>query len=165
MSFLGSVVRLSMSSEKPVRSLLILLCHTLISVSGFGYSFHSLPSPGTDPHGADKTDEELAYALATMFSIERQFSVLTILVAWFPFLRRLVRGSLESNTVCPLMYGLQRPQSRAFQRARTTMQRIGTQLINERKVAHSRGAPKYDTPPSRDILSVLGTHLCFRLLF
>ena len=95
MSFLGSVVRLSMSSEKPVRSLLILLCHTLISISGFGYSFHSLPSPGTDPHGADKTDKELAFAFATMFSIERQFSVLTILVAWFPFLRRFVRRSLE----------------------------------------------------------------------
>lgn len=37
------------------------------------------------------------------------------------------------------------------------MQRIGTHLINERKVAPSEDVPKSDTPIPRDILSVLGT--------
>ena len=36
------------------------------------------------------------------------------------------------------------------------MQRIGTQLINERKVEPSEDVLKCDTPISRDILSVLG---------
>jgi hypothetical protein len=37
------------------------------------------------------------------------------------------------------------------------MQRIGTQLISERKVAPPEDVPKCDTLISRDILSVLGT--------
>ena len=82
-------------------SLLMLLSHALISVSGFGYSFHSLATPGTEPSNADKTDNELARAFATMFSPQHQFSKLTILAIWFPFLKRLVRVTL-------LNYGLPR---------------------------------------------------------
>jgi hypothetical protein len=36
------------------------------------------------------------------------------------------------------------------------MQRIGTQLINERKATILKDLPKSDVPISRDILSVLG---------
>jgi hypothetical protein len=90
---LGSVVRLSTSSEKPVQFPLMLSSRSFISVPGFGYSFHSLPPPGTDPRSADKTDNELTRAFANIFSTERQFSILSILAIWFPFLRRLVRRS------------------------------------------------------------------------
>jgi hypothetical protein len=41
--------------------------------------------------------------------------------------------------------------------AQAVIQRIGTQLINERKVAPSEDVPKCDTQIPRDILSVLGT--------
>src|SRR5579863_8086985 len=135
---LGSLVRLSTSSEKPVRSLLLLCCRTLISVSGFGYSFHSLPPPGTDPRSADKTDNELARAFADIFSTERRFSVLSILAVWFPFLRRLVRHIFQSKMTfecsCTFIHGLQRPESCAIQKAHAIMHRVGTRLINERKV-------------------------------
>lgn len=40
--------------------------------------------------------------------------------------------------------------------AQATMQRIGTQLINERKATILKDLPKSDVPISRDILSVLG---------
>ena len=43
-----------------------------------------------------------------------------------------------------------------MQEAQATMQRIGTQLINERKATHSQAVLKCDTPNARDILSVLG---------
>ena len=48
---------------------------------GFGYKFNSL------------TDEnnELAVAFATIFNTARKFRVVTILQAWFPFLRKFVR--------------------------------------------------------------------------
>lgn len=42
-----------------------------------------------------------------------------------------------------------------MQDAQSTMQRIGTQLINERKTTISQDSPKSDAI-SRDILSVLG---------
>jgi hypothetical protein len=44
------------------------------------------------------------------------------------------------------------------------MQCIGTQLINERKVALSDDVPKCGTPISRDIHSRYVNHLCFRFL-
>ena len=37
--------------------LLMLVSCGLISVSGFGYSFHSLPRSGTDPRSEEKTDK------------------------------------------------------------------------------------------------------------
>ena len=43
-----------------------------------------------------------------------------------------------------------------MQDAQATMQRIGTQLINERKAAILEDLPKSNVPISRDILSVLG---------
>jgi hypothetical protein len=52
---------------------------------------------------------------------------------------------------------LQRQESRTIQDAQATMQRIGTQLINDRKTAHLlQDVPKCDVPISRDIVSVLG---------
>jgi len=142
-------------------SLLMPLSQVLISVSGFGYSFHSLPTPGTDPSNADKTDNELARAFATVFSPGQQFSKLSILAIWFPFLRRLVRCTFKSQSSSNPHALVQRPESRASQEAKATMQRIGTQLINERKAAHSSDLPKCDTPTSRDILSVLGMTFIF----
>jgi hypothetical protein len=142
-------------------SLLILLSHALISVSGFGYSFHSLPTPGMDPTNAEKTDNELARAFATMFSPRHQFSTWSILAIWFPFLRKLVRRTFESLSVLNSHVLIQRPESCAIQDAKATMQRIGTQLINERKAAHLGDIPKCDTPISRDILSVLGMKFIF----
>jgi hypothetical protein len=40
--------------------------------------------------------------------------------------------------------------------AKASMQRIGTQLIDERKAAILQDLPKSNVPISRDILSVLG---------
>lgn len=51
---------------------------------------------------------------------------------------------------------LQRPESRVMRDAQATMQRIGTQLINERKATVLQDLPKTNVPISRDILSVLG---------
>lgn len=42
-----------------------------------------------------------------------------------------------------------------MQEAQAKMQRIGTQLINERKATISQDLPKSNAPISRDILSVL----------
>lgn len=142
-------------------SLFLLLSHALISVSGFGYSFHSLPTPGTDPSNADKTDNELARAFATMFSPRHQFSTWNILAIWFPFLKKLVRPTFESHSFLNPHALVQRPESCTIQDAKATMQRIGTQLINERNATHSGNIPKCDTPISRDILSVLGMTFIF----
>jgi hypothetical protein len=43
-----------------------------------------------------------------------------------------------------------------MQHAQATMQRIGTQLINERKATILQDLPKGNVPIPRDILSVLG---------
>ncbi|KAF8501170.1 cytochrome P450 [Russula emetica] len=107
------------------------------SILGFGYALNSLPPPGAEPHSTDNSDNELARAFATIFSTQQQFRILNILAVWFPFLRRF------------------RPESRAIQDAQTTMQRIGTQLINERKATILQDLPKCNVPVSRDILSVL----------
>lgn len=107
----------------------------VIGEAGFGYSFHSLPSPGTNPYSTNLPENELARAFATAFSTS-QISVLSVLAVWFPFLRRF-----RSNT-------------RTLQEARATMQRIGTQLIN-RKPVSLLDVPSPDAKRSRDILSVL----------
>ena len=68
----------------------ILVSHFFIySAPGFGYSFHSLPPPGTDPYSTHMPESELARAFATVFT-SQTFSVLSVLLAWFPFLRRFV---------------------------------------------------------------------------
>lgn len=94
MFFPGSLARRSMRSGKLVRSLIISYACALIHVSGFGYSFHSLPPPGADPHSSDKSEGELARAFATVFSTVSEFNVMSVLAAWFPFLRRFVRHSV-----------------------------------------------------------------------
>ncbi|KAI9448918.1 cytochrome P450 [Russula earlei] len=109
----------------------------VIGEAGFGYSFNSLPPPGTDLHRADKSENELARAFTTLFSTEQRSRVLGILALWFPFLRRF------------------RPESRSIRDAQATMQRIGTQLINERKSSPLLDVPKCDVPISCDILSIL----------
>ena len=63
--------------------------------SGFGYALNSLPPPGADPHNADKSENELAHAFATIFSTQHQFRILTVLALWFPFLRRFVRPPFQ----------------------------------------------------------------------
>jgi hypothetical protein len=55
------------------------------------------------------------------------------------------------------MYEPQNPDTRARQKAKATLQRIGTQLINACKTAHLGHEPTYDAI-SRDILSVLGAY-------
>ncbi|KAI9443070.1 cytochrome P450 [Lactarius indigo] len=109
----------------------------IIGEAGFGYSFHSLPTPDTDPYNANRPESELARAFGAIFSTSHSFSVLSVLAIWFPFLRRF------------------RPNSRALHEAQATMQRIGTQLINERKSAPLPDEPSCDSKRSRDILSVL----------
>ncbi|KAI0265710.1 cytochrome P450 [Gloeopeniophorella convolvens] len=106
----------------------------VIGEAGFGYAFHALPPPGSDPHAADAAENELARAFAAIFSTARKFRVMTVLTVWFPVLRRF------------------RPNTRAMQEARDTMRRIGTQLISERKAEHADAKP---APATRDILSVL----------
>lgn len=109
----------------------------IIGEAGFGYSFHSLPPPGTDPCRANWPKSEFAHAFETVFSTSDTFSVLTIATIWFPFLRRF-------------------RSSRALKEAQATIQRIGTQLINERKSSPLLDEqPTHDAKRSRDILSVL----------
>lgn len=74
----------------------------LYFVSGFGYSFHSLPPPGKDPHSSDESENELARAFAAVFSTGRPFGILNVLYVWFPFLRRFVRSF-------PFFFGRMRP--------------------------------------------------------
>ncbi|KAI0292841.1 cytochrome P450 [Multifurca ochricompacta] len=108
-----------------------------IGEAGFGYSFHSLPPPGTDPRTTSESGNELARAFATIFTTAHEFRVATVLSIWFPFVRRF------------------RSSSHLMQEAQATMHRIGTQLISERKMARIQDEPKPDAPVSRDILSVL----------
>ncbi len=79
--------------------ILIIISHfrTLIPFTGFGYSFHSLPPPGTDPYSASRPESELSRAFAAVFSTSHTFSVLTVLTVWFPFLRRFVRPCFISR--------------------------------------------------------------------
>jgi hypothetical protein len=72
-------------------------------VAGFGYTLNSLPPPGADPLSADKSENELARAFATIFSTQQEFRVLTILAVWFPFLRRFVRPLFNLNRLRVLM--------------------------------------------------------------
>ena len=73
------------------------------SLAGFGYTLNSLPPPGTDPLSADKSENELARAFATIFSTQQEFRVLTVLAVWFPFLRRFVRPLFSLNRPRVLM--------------------------------------------------------------
>ncbi|KAH9073373.1 cytochrome P450 [Lactarius deliciosus] len=130
----------SFTSTRPVVDVLSWLTRATLDVigeAGFGYSFHSLPPPGTDHSSANRPESELAHAFAAIFSTSHSFSVLSVLAIWFPFLRRF------------------RPNSRALQEAQATMQRIGTQLIDERKSAPLPDEPFCEAQRSRDILSVL----------
>ncbi|KAH9048731.1 cytochrome P450 [Lactarius hengduanensis] len=130
----------SFTSTRPAVDVLSWLTRATLDIigeAGFGYSFHSLPPPGTDHSSANRPESELAHAFAAIFSTSHSFSVLSVLAIWFPFLRRF------------------RPNSRALQEAQATMQRIGTQLINERKSAPLLDEPFCEAQRSRDILSVL----------
>jgi hypothetical protein len=106
MSFLGLLGRLLTSLGKPVLSIIISRFHALIPVSGFGYSFHSLPPPDTDPYSANRPESELARAFATVFSTSHTFSVLTVLRVWFPFLRRFVCPCFTMRDFLPDAYFL-----------------------------------------------------------
>ncbi|KAH9971987.1 cytochrome P450 [Lactifluus volemus] len=108
----------------------------VIGEAGFGYSLHCLSPPDVN-HDAEKSNSELARAFATIFTPLPEFSVVAVLCLWFPFLRRF------------------HPDNRAQQKAKVTVQRIGTRLIDECKASHVGDEPKFDAPISRDILSVL----------
>ncbi|KAF8272636.1 cytochrome P450 [Lactarius quietus] len=129
----------SSTSIRPVVDVLVWLTRATLDVigeAGFGYSFQSLPPPGTNPYSTNMPESELARAFATVFYTSTTFSVLSVLLVWFPFLRRF------------------RPNSRTLQEAQATMQRIGTQLIN-RKPVPLLDVPTPDAKRSRDILSVI----------
>jgi hypothetical protein len=76
-------------------------------------------------------ESELARAFATVFSTSQTFSVLSVLLVWFPFLRRFVCPCFTIRFPRMLIFlRIQRPNFRTLQDAQATMQRIGTQLIN-----------------------------------
>ncbi|PPQ81273.1 hypothetical protein CVT25_015057 [Psilocybe cyanescens] len=77
----------------------------IIGLAGFGYTFNAL----TDD------SNELARAFSVIFSTARKFRVMTILQAWFPFLRRFRRNNA------------------AMAQAQQTMRRIGLELIDEKR--------------------------------
>lgn len=66
-------------------------------ILGFGYALNSLPPPGVEPHSADKPENELARAFATIFTTQQEFRILNVLALWFPFLRRFVRPLCNRN--------------------------------------------------------------------
>ncbi|KAI5119364.1 hypothetical protein M0805_008519 [Coniferiporia weirii] len=104
----------------------------VIGLAGFGYTFNSL------------TDEsnELALAFASVFTTARKFRVITILQAWFPFLRS------------------SRKENEAEAHTRATIRKIGLELITERKeaiLAESKltGSKTSSKELGKDLLSVL----------
>jgi cytochrome P450 len=110
-----------------------------MGLAGFGYSFDALTNPDPDA-------DELAAAFATIFSSARKLRLITVFQAWFPVLRRF------------------RPDRRVMDRARATMDRIGSALIAERtehvlaqKTATSPSSTSSPgtTTVGRDLLSVM----------
>ncbi|KAF8158235.1 cytochrome P450 [Crassisporium funariophilum] len=105
----------------------------VIGLAGFGYTFDAL---------TDDTNE-LARAFNVIFSTARKFRVITILQAWFPFLRRFRRNNATMI------------------QAQATMRRIGLSLIDEKRKAVEQEAlsPKFNASEKemkgRDLLSVL----------
>lgn len=123
----------------------------IIGLAGFGYKFESLasssaPTPSSEfaPGSHDKEPNELSAAFAVIFSTARKFRAITILQAWFPFLRKFRRNS------------------ETMRKARATMRKIGLQLIDERQEQvleelHATHDPTETIKPrlGRDLLSVL----------
>jgi cytochrome P450 len=105
-----------------------------MGLAGFGYSFNALTNP--DPEA-----DELGAAFATIFSSARKLRLITVFQAWFPVLRRF------------------RPDRHVMDRARATMDRIGSALIAERTehfLAEKAAPPSASkTTLGRDILSVM----------
>ncbi|KAF8909014.1 cytochrome P450 [Gymnopilus junonius] len=79
----------------------------VIGLAGFDYAFNALKDDSN----------ELAVAFSTIFSTARKFRVMTILQAWFPFLRRFRRNNVTTT------------------QAQATMRRIGLELIDEKRRA------------------------------
>lgn len=61
----------------------------VIGDAGFGYRFNSLSATA----GSSEGETELAHAFSVIFSAARQFRIISVLQAWFPVLRKIVRGS------------------------------------------------------------------------
>ncbi|KAF5382545.1 hypothetical protein D9615_002825 [Tricholomella constricta] len=102
----------------------------VIGEAGFGYHFNSLSSPSTD--------NELATAFAVIFSTARKFRVITILQVWFPILRRFRRNNA------------------AMIQAHATMDRIGIDLINQKRTEIlTESSHKTTSRAGRDLLSLL----------
>ncbi len=122
---------------------------TLIPVSGFGYSFHSLPLPGTNSYNASRPENELASAFAAIFSTSHTFSVLTVLTVWFPFLRRFVgllfsiekisgRSFSESSVQTLAHYRRLKPPCSALARSLSTSASPGLYRMNQHSTRDSR---------------------------
>uniref|UniRef100_A0A8H7XTF7 Cytochrome P450 n=1 Tax=Psilocybe cubensis TaxID=181762 RepID=A0A8H7XTF7_PSICU len=93
----------------------------VIGLAGFGYAFNAL----TDD------SNELARAFSVIFSTARKFRVMTILQAWFPFLRRFRRNNA------------------AMAQAKATMRRIGLELIDEKRKAIQHERDSYLHEPAK----------------
>ncbi|GJE91800.1 cytochrome P450 [Phanerochaete sordida] len=109
----------------------------VIGEAGFGYAFNSL-SAASDTTGG-KGEDELARAFAVIFSTARKFRVATILQVWFPVLRRFRRNSAAEDS------------------ARATMNRIGLDLIAERRreVLEDKMYASQEAMDGRDLLTVM----------
>ena len=70
----------------------LIVSSLLNHLPGFGYTFNALQSVASDT----PIENELADAFNIIFSTARKFRVITVLQAWFPFLRPFVSSWLLS---------------------------------------------------------------------
>ncbi|QRW13171.1 cytochrome P450 family protein [Ceratobasidium sp. AG-Ba] len=100
----------------------------IIGVAGFDYHFNSL----------EDEKDELSTAFMKVFEAGQQFSMLTIIRSFIPFLRFL-----------------QNERSRGLAMSMATMRRIGMKLINEKKEALTQDFKTGSTTHGRDLLTLL----------
>ncbi|QRV84538.1 cytochrome P450 family protein [Ceratobasidium sp. AG-Ba] len=100
----------------------------IIGVAGFDYHFNSL----------EDEKDELSTAFMKVFEAGQQFSMLTIIRSFIPFLRFL-----------------QNERSRGLAVSMATMRRIGMKLINEKKEALTQDFKTGSTTHGRDLLTLL----------
>ncbi|KAG8768680.1 hypothetical protein FRC12_005439 [Ceratobasidium sp. 428] len=101
----------------------------IIGVAGFDYHFNSLEEEDKD---------ELSKAFMRVFEAGQHFNILTIL-----------RGAIPIARLIP------DERSRGLAASMATMRRIGTKLINEKKVALTQDFKTGSTTQGRDLLTLL----------
>ncbi|KZT42326.1 cytochrome P450 [Sistotremastrum suecicum HHB10207 ss-3] len=129
----------------------------IIGLAGFDYAFNA-----TNPRGGA---DDFQKAFETAFNGAMNFSVMSLLTARFSILRKLVShviSSAYSSTVM-LTFGVGKPSKRErdIQEAQTSMRRLGTKLLADKKETILESLSDKDekitktTVERKDILSLL----------